>query len=151
QALRGQREHAHARSAVRALLLFASARLRAHRRARGRGVIERGRSPQAAPPPSPASRAPIARVVGVHGRHGVIELPGGHRLLAHARGKKSEIVVGDRVRWQPAGDEAVIEGIEPRDSLLKRQDEWRTKNFAANVQLLLVMVAVDPPYSESQL
>jgi ribosome biogenesis GTPase len=87
----------------------------------------------------------------VHGRHGVIELPGGRRLLAHARGKKSEIVVGDRVQWQPAGDEAVVEGIEPRGSLLKRQDEWRTKNFAANVELLLVMVAVDPPYSESQL
>jgi ribosome biogenesis GTPase / thiamine phosphate phosphatase len=97
------------------------------------------------------SETPIARVVGVHGRHGVIELPGGQRMLAHSRGKKSDTVVGDRVRWQPAGDEAVVEAIEPRSSLLKRQDEWRTKNFAANVELLLVMVAVDPPYSESQL
>ncbi|HEX4510064.1 MAG TPA: ribosome small subunit-dependent GTPase A [Burkholderiaceae bacterium] len=97
------------------------------------------------------SETPLARVVGVHGRHGVIELPGGQRLLAHSRGKKSETVVGDLVRWQPAGDEAVVEAIEPRASLLKRQDEWRSKNFAANVQLLLVMVAVDPPYGESQL
>ena len=93
----------------------------------------------------------IARVVGVHGRHCVIELQGGRRLMAHLRGKKSEAVVGDRVRWAPSGDAAVIEAVEPRSSLLKRQDEWRSKNFAANLDLLLVMVAVDPPYGESQL
>jgi ribosome biogenesis GTPase len=50
-----------------------------------------------------------------------------------------------------SGDEAVVEAVEPRTSLLKRQDEWRSKNFAANIDLLLVMVATDPPYSESQL
>jgi ribosome biogenesis GTPase len=93
----------------------------------------------------------LARVVGVHGRHSVIETADGTRLLAHGRGKKSEAVVGDRVRWQVSGDEGVIEAVEPRSSLLKRQDEWRSKNFAANIDLLLVMVATDPPYSESQL
>jgi ribosome biogenesis GTPase len=50
-----------------------------------------------------------------------------------------------------SGDEGVIESFEPRSSLLKRQDEWRSKNFAANIDLLLIMVATDPPYSESQL
>jgi len=100
---------------------------------------------------SAAPGAPVARVVGVHGRHSVIEIADGRRLLAHARGKKSEVVVGDRVLWQPSGDEAVVESIEARTSLLKRQDEWRSKNFAANLDLLLVMVATDPPYSENQL
>ncbi|MET0382843.1 MAG: ribosome small subunit-dependent GTPase A [Burkholderiaceae bacterium] len=94
---------------------------------------------------------PVARVVGVHGRHSVIERDDGVQMLAHGRGKKSEVVVGDRVRWQPSGDEAVIESFDERRSLLKRQDEWRSKNFAANIDLLLVMVACDPPYSESQL
>jgi ribosome biogenesis GTPase len=94
---------------------------------------------------------PIARVVGAHGRHAVIETADARRLLAHARGKKSDVVVGDRVRWQPAGDEAVIEAVEPRATLLKREDAWRSKSFAANIDLLLVMVAADPPYSESQL
>jgi len=93
----------------------------------------------------------LARVVGVHGRHSVIELADGRRLLAHARGKKSEAVVGDRVRWQPSGDEAVVEGVAERTSLLKREDQWRSKNFAANLDLLLVMLAADPPFSESQL
>jgi ribosome biogenesis GTPase len=45
----------------------------------------------------------------------------------------------------------VVEAVEPRTSLLKRQDAWRSKNFAANLDLLLVMVAADPPFSESQL
>ena len=93
----------------------------------------------------------VARVVGAHGRHSVIETPDGRRLLAHSRGKKSEVVVGDEVRWQAAGDEAVVEEVLPRATLLKRQDDWRTKNFAANLDLLLVMVAADPPFSESQL
>ena len=98
-----------------------------------------------------ASTLALARVVGVHGRHSVIETADGTRMLAHGRGKKSDVIVGDRVRWQVSGDEAVIESFEPRTSLLKRQDEWRSKNFAANIDLLLIMVATDPPYSESQL
>ena len=98
-----------------------------------------------------SSRLELARVVGVHGRHSVIEKADGTRMLAHGRGKKSEVIVGDHVRWQVSGDEGVIESFEPRTSLLKRQDEWRSKNFAANIDLLLIMVATDPPYSESQL
>lgn len=90
-------------------------------------------------------------VVAAHGRHFVIESPDGQRLLCHPRGKKSDCVVGDRVRWQPAGDEGVIEHIEPRRNLLFRQDEWRTKSFAANLDQIMVLVAGEPMFSESQL
>jgi ribosome biogenesis GTPase len=90
-------------------------------------------------------------VVAGHGRHYVVETPEGRRITCHPRGKKSECVVGDRVRWQAAGDEGVIEQVEPRRNLLFRQDAWKTKSFAANLDQLLVLVAVDPPYSESQL
>jgi ribosome biogenesis GTPase len=94
----------------------------------------------------------LARVIAGHGRHYVIETPDGVRLHAHSRGKKSEAVVGDRVRYQPtAPNEGVIEHIEPRRNLLKRQDDWRSKSFAANLDQLLVLVAGDPMYSESQL
>ena len=41
-------------------------------------------------------------------------MPEGERTICHARGKKSDCVVGDMVRWQPAGDEGVIERIEER-------------------------------------
>jgi ribosome biogenesis GTPase len=94
-------------------------------------------------------------VVAAHGRHFMVETPEGRRLICHPRGKKSECVVGDRVRWQPTvsnvGDEGVIEHIEPRRNLLFRQDEWRTKSFAANLDQLLILVAGEPMFSESQL
>ena len=93
----------------------------------------------------------IGLIVGAHGRHVMIETPEGRRVIGHPRGKKSQCVVGDRVRWQPAGDEAVIEALEPRRNLLSRQDEWRTKSFAANLDQLLIMLSGEPMFSESQL
>jgi len=93
----------------------------------------------------------LGLVVAGYGRHYVIETPEGRRLICHPRGKKSDSVVGDRVQWQPAGDEGVIERVEARRNLLFRQDEWRTKAFAANLDQILVMVASEPVFSESQL
>ncbi len=81
----------------------------------------------------------------------MVEASDGVRLICHPRGKKSDVVVGDRVRWQASGDEGVIERLEPRRNLLFRQDEWKTKSFAANIDLLLVLVAAEPVFSESQL
>lgn len=90
-------------------------------------------------------------MVAAHGRHVVVETPEGQRVHCHPRGKKSELVVGDHVRWQATGDGGVIEHLEPRRNLLFRQDEWRTKSFAANLDQLLVLVAGEPVFSESQL
>lgn len=92
-----------------------------------------------------------ARVVAAHGRHVLIETADRRRLHGHLRGRRADIVVGDRVRWQCAGDEAVIEAVEPRRNLLMRQDAWRSKSFAANLDQVLVLVAGEPPFSESQL
>ncbi len=100
----------------------------------------------------PGDALDTALVVAGHGRHYLVETPEGERLHAHPRGKRSECVVGDRVRILPtAPGEAVIEQVEPRRNLLFRQDEWKTKSFAANLDALLVLVAADPPFSESQL
>jgi ribosome biogenesis GTPase len=90
-------------------------------------------------------------IVSAHGRHVVVEDGAGARVLCHVRGKRSVAVVGDRVRWQRSGDEGVIEEIMSRANLLYRQDEWKTKAFAANIDQLLVVVAVEPTFSESQL
>jgi len=102
-------------------------------------------------PLSPSSAELEGRVVSGHGRHVVVEAADGTRILCHARGKKSETVVGDRVRWQRSGDEGVVEEVLPRHSLLYRQDAWKTKAFAANLDQLLVVVAAEPVFSESQL
>jgi ribosome biogenesis GTPase / thiamine phosphate phosphatase len=93
----------------------------------------------------------IGLVVAAHGRHVMVETPEGRRVMCTSRGKKSELVVGDRVRWLPTGDGGVIEHLEERRNLLFRQDEWRTKSFAANLDQLLMLVAPEPVFSESQL
>jgi ribosome biogenesis GTPase / thiamine phosphate phosphatase len=100
---------------------------------------------------SPASAGGVAVVVAAHGRHVVVETPDARRVLCHARGKKSDVVVGDRVQWAPAGDEGVVEAVVTRRNLLFRQDDWRSKSFAANLDQLLILVAGEPVFSESQL
>jgi ribosome biogenesis GTPase len=90
-------------------------------------------------------------VVASHGRHCLVESPDGTRRLCHARGKKSQAVVGDRVQWQATGDEGVIAAVEPRRNLFYRQDEVRTKSFAANLDVVLVLIAAEPEFSEMQL
>ena len=97
--------------------------------------------------------APLAPglVVATHGRQAMVEADDGRRVLCLTRGKKSDLVVGDRVRWCATGDGGVVESTDERRNLFHRQDEWRTKSFAANLDGLLVLVAVEPVFSESQL
>lgn len=93
----------------------------------------------------------IGLVVGAHGRHFVVETDDRQRILCHRRGKKGDCVVGDRVEWKPSGDGGVIEQVLPRRSLLWRQDRWRSKTFAANIDRLIVLVASVPPMDEGLL
>ena len=93
----------------------------------------------------------LARVVAAHGRHCLVEDENGQRTLCHPRGKKSAVVVGDIVAWQPSGDEGSIERIETRRNLFYRQDEMRTKAFAANLDQVLILLAAEPVFSEAQL
>ena len=102
-------------------------------------------------PLSPSSAELPGRVVSGHGRHVVVEDTSGRRVLCHMRGKKSDCVVGDMVRWQATGDEGVVDAVLPRRNLLYRQDAWKTKAFAANIDQMMVVVAAEPVFSESQL
>lgn len=90
-------------------------------------------------------------VVGLHGHHVVVESSNGERTICHARGKKSQCVVGDRVQWLPSQDTGTIESIAPRRNLLYRQDNVRSKQFAANLDLVLYVLASEPVFSEDQL
>jgi len=85
------------------------------------------------------------------GRHVLVETDSGERVICHPRGKKSQVVVGDRIRWLPSQDEGTIEKIEERNNLFYRQDEMRTKSFAANLDQVLILIAAEPEFSESQL
>jgi ribosome biogenesis GTPase len=90
-------------------------------------------------------------VIAGHGRHVVVESPNGERRICHPRGKKSQAVVGDRVWWQASEDEGTIEAVQERRNLLYRQDEIRTKSFAANLDRVLILMAAEPEFSEMQL
>lgn len=90
------------------------------------------------------------RVVASHGRHVWVEDSAGNRRICHPRGKKNQAVVGDLVQWLASEDEGSIEAIEPRRNLFYRQDDVRTKSFAANLDQVLVLVAADPEFSQSQ-
>ncbi|MFT4191163.1 MAG: ribosome small subunit-dependent GTPase A [Comamonas sp.] len=90
-------------------------------------------------------------VVAAHGRHCLVETDTGARVICHPRGKKNQVVVGDRVAWQPSGDEGTVERVLARRNLFYRQDEIRTKAFAANLDQVLILVAAEPEFSESQL
>lgn len=90
-------------------------------------------------------------IVANYGRHFLVETPQGERLICHSRGKKSQGVVGDRVQWLASQDEGTIELIEPRANLFYRQDELRTKSFAANLDQVLILIAAEPEFSSGQL
>ena len=83
-------------------------------------------------------------VVAGHGRHVWVETPDGARRICHPRGKKNATVVGDEVLWKASEDEGTIEKVQPRRNLLYRQDEVRTKMFAANLDLVLILIAAEP-------
>lgn len=94
-------------------------------------------------------------VVASYGRHCVVETPDGERRICHPRGKKSQAVVGDHVQWLAPppgqGDEGTIEKIVERRNVFYRQDDIRTKTFAANLDQLLILIAAEPVFSEVQL
>lgn len=90
-------------------------------------------------------------IVANYGRHFLVEDEAGQRRICHSRGKKSQGVVGDRVLWLASQDEGTIEKIEPRRNLFYRQDEVRTKSFAANLDQVLILLAAEPEFSSSQL
>lgn len=92
------------------------------------------------------------RVVGAHGRHYSVELESGQVRHCFPKGKRNEACVGDWVSVQLQGDqEGQLVAIEPRRNLLYRSDEWRTKQFAANVDQVLLVVAVKPTFTDDLL
>ena len=101
--------------------------------------------------PEVASSLQSGLVVAGFGRHVLVETSAGARVICHPRGKKSQALVGDRVRWLASQDEGTIEKVEERTNALYRQDEMRTKSFAANLDQVLILIAAEPEFSESQL
>lgn len=79
----------------------------------------------------------------------MVELADGSVRKCFPRGKKAGAAVGDNVIIAPQGtDDGVITQQLERRNLLYRSDHMRTKLFAANIDLLLIVVAVEPAFSD---
>ena len=106
--------------------------------------------------PSSAATAPEAALVTAsYGRHYLVRPagePAERQRIAVTRGKRSDPCVGDLVRIRAFGDDqAVIESIEARRNEIRRSDQWRSKQLAANVDQVGIVLAGDPPFSEELL
>ncbi|MDY3331528.1 MAG: ribosome small subunit-dependent GTPase A [Pelistega sp.] len=92
------------------------------------------------------------RVITAYGRHFMVKLDNGSVRQSYTKGKKTGVCVGDYVRLVLQGEEeARIEEVLARKNLLYRSDEMRSKQFAANVDQLLIVVAVQPTFSDDLL
>ncbi|CAN5468707.1 ribosome small subunit-dependent GTPase A [soil metagenome] len=86
-------------------------------------------------------------VVATYGRNSRVEADG-RTWYCVLRGRRGEIACGDQVEWrETSSGEGVIEQVLPRRNLLYRSDAYRRKLLAANVDQVLIVVAVEPSFS----
>ena len=91
-------------------------------------------------------------IIAAYGRHYLAELPGGEILECVPRGKKSDVACGDTVEIErTSADQAVIDSIAPRSTLLYRSDAYKQKIIAANVTQIVVVVATEPSFNDELL
>ncbi len=90
-----------------------------------------------------------AQITASYGRRFIVRTPAGAVFDATTRKKRVDFACGDWVRISPVNNEqAVIEDYLPRQSLLYRQDAWKTKLIAANVDKLFIVTAAVPAPNE---
>lgn len=93
-----------------------------------------------------------ARITAAFGRHLEATLEDGRTRLAYLKGRRTDAVVGDWADVSLQGDrEARIEHLQPRRNLVYRADELRSKQFAANLDQVLLVVATTPSWAEETL
>ena len=91
-------------------------------------------------------------IIAAYGRHYLAELPGGEILECVPRGKKSDVACGDTVELErTSADQAVIDSIAPRSTLLYRSDAYKQKIIAANVTQIIIVVATEPSFNDELL
>ncbi|MCB9545210.1 MAG: ribosome small subunit-dependent GTPase A [Myxococcales bacterium] len=99
---------------------------------------------------SPARKTPTGRVVTRQGPVLTVQTPEGELIACIGQGKGKRAVVGDEVFTRPVNTDlatAAIHDIAPRRNELARADgtSHRARVIAANVDRVVVVVAVAPP------
>ena len=87
-------------------------------------------------------------IIAAHGRHYLADV-NGEKFQCVTRGKKTNVAVGDVVYLkQTSNDQAVIEEIAERQTLLYRSDQYKSKLLAANISRLFIVVATEPGFAD---
>ena len=87
-------------------------------------------------------------IIAAHGRHYLADADG-VKLQCVTRGKKTNVAVGDVVILKrTSNDQAVIEKIADRSTLLYRSDQYKSKLLAANISRLFIVVATEPSFAD---
>jgi ribosome biogenesis GTPase len=90
----------------------------------------------------------LGTIIAAHGRHYLADVDG-RKLQCVTRGKKTNVAVGDKVNLKMTSeDQAVIESIAERDTLLYRSDQYKSKLLAANLTRLFIVVATEPGFAD---
>lgn len=89
------------------------------------------------------------RIIATFGRNFIVQCEtSSHTYQCYTRGKRTGVAIGDYVLFTPQSDtQAVIEKNLERNNLLYRSDNHRSKLFAANIDLLFLVVAPEPDFS----
>jgi ribosome biogenesis GTPase len=87
-------------------------------------------------------------IIAAHGRHYLADIDG-EKLQCVTRGKKTNVAVGDVVHVvRTSENQAVIERIAERTTLLYRSDQYKSKLLAANISRLFVVIATEPGFAD---
>jgi ribosome biogenesis GTPase len=87
-------------------------------------------------------------IIAAHGRHYLADVDG-EFLQCVTRGKKTNVAVGDIVHLKrTSNDQAVIEKIAERTTLLYRSDQYKSKLLAANITRLFIVIATEPGFAD---
>ncbi|QJD98711.1 ribosome small subunit-dependent GTPase A [Massilia forsythiae] len=87
-------------------------------------------------------------IVAAHGRHYLADVDGAF-MQCVTRGKKTNVAVGDIVHLKrTSADQAVIERIAERSTLLYRSDQYKSKLLAANITRLFIVIATEPSFTD---
>lgn len=90
-----------------------------------------------------------AQIITSYGRQYIVRDEHGQTFQATTRKKRVDYACGDQVKIQSINaEQVVIEDFLPRQSLLYRQDAFKSKLIAANVTQLLIVVAAEPSPNE---
>jgi ribosome biogenesis GTPase len=91
-------------------------------------------------------------IVAAHGRHYLADIGNAQAsefIQCVTRGKKTNVAVGDIVHLKrTSNDQAVIEKIAERSTLLYRSDQYKSKLLAANITRLFIVVATEPSFAD---